>query len=71
MVVPPNSVKMFASEVSTDIKNKGIVSLVVQKFVFWGSTLGASLGGGGTLKLCRNICLLYLLILKNKNGALV
>ena len=59
---PPNSVEIFASEISTDMKNTGIVNLVVQKFDFWGST------GGGT---CRNICLLYLLISKNKTGILV
>ena len=40
--VPPTSVKIFASEISTDIKNTGIVSLVVQKFDFWGSTLAGS-----------------------------
>ena len=27
--------------------------------------------GGDTLKLCRNICLLYLLITKNKTGILL
>ena len=36
----PNCVKMFASEVSTDIKNKDMVSLVVQKLDFWGSPRG-------------------------------
>ena len=36
-MVPPNSVKMFASEISTDIKNTGIVILVVQKLIFGGS----------------------------------
>ena len=69
-VIPPNSVKIFASEISTDIKNTGIVSLVVKKFDFWGSTLGGP-RRGGTLKLCRYICLLYLLISKYKAGALV
>ena len=64
-VVPPNSVKTFASEISTEIKNTGMVNLVVQKFDLGGPR------GGGTLKLCRNICLLYLLISKNKTGALV
>ena len=64
--VLPHSVKIFAFEISTDTKNTGIVSLVVQKFDFWGSTLG-----GDTLKLCQNICLLYLLISKYKTGALV
>ena len=44
-MVPPNSVKMFASELSTDIKNTHIVNLVVQKFNFWGSTLGEGPGG--------------------------
>ena len=39
MVVYPNSVKIFASEISTNIKNTDIVSLVVKKFDFWGSTL--------------------------------
>ena len=62
-MVPKNSVKMFASEISTDIKNTSIVNLVVQKFDFGGSTLGGP-RGGGTLKLCRKICLLYLLISK-------
>ena len=38
--------------------------------VSWGSIFGGS-AGGGTLKLCRNICLFYLLISKNKTGALV
>ena len=35
--------------------------------------LGVQFGGsrGGTLKLCRNICLLYLLISKNNTSALV
>ena len=70
-VVPSNSVKTFASEICTDIKNTGIVNLVMQKFDFWGSTLGGTFWGGGTLKLCQNICLLYLLISKNKTGALV
>ena len=71
-VVPLNSVKVFASEISTDIKNTGIVSLVVKKNWFLGVHLGW--GGtrrGGTLKLRRNICLFYLLISKNKTGALV
>ena len=39
-VVPSNSVKMFATDISTDIKNTSIVNLVVQKLDFWGSTLG-------------------------------
>ena len=39
-VVPPNFVKMFASEICTDMKNTGIGNLVVQKFDFWGSILG-------------------------------
>ena len=38
-MVHPNSVKMFASEICNDMKNTGIVNLVVQKFDFWGSTL--------------------------------
>ena len=46
-VIPPNSVKLIASEISTDIKNTGIVSLVVKKLDFGGSTLGAPRGGGG------------------------
>ena len=44
-MVPPNSVKIFASEISTDIKNTGIVNLVVQKPDFRGSILGGSAGG--------------------------
>ena len=51
--VPPNSVKMFAPEISTDIKNTGIVNLAVQKFDFWGSTLGVPRGvvpSGGSRK---------------------
>ena len=39
-VVPQNSVKIFASDISTDIKNTSIVNLVMQKFDFWGSILG-------------------------------
>ena len=39
-VVPPNSVKIFASEISTDIKNTSIVNLVLQKLDFWGSAGG-------------------------------
>ena len=42
--VPPNYVKIFAYEKSSDIKNTGIVSLVVQKFDFGGSTLGGPWG---------------------------
>ena len=38
-MVPPNPVKMFASEVSTDVKNTSIVNVVVQKFGFWGASL--------------------------------
>ena len=48
-LVPPNSVKMFASELSIDIKNTGIVNLVVQNFDFWESILGGSPGGSGAL----------------------
>ena len=44
-VVPPNSVKIFASDISTDIKNTSIVNLVVRKLDFWGSILGGSAGG--------------------------
>ena len=50
-VVFPNFFKIFASEISTDIKNTSIVNLVVQKFDFGGSTLEGS-PGGGTLKVC-------------------
>ena len=39
-MVPSNSVKMFASEIFSDMINTGIVNLVVQKFDFWGSILG-------------------------------
>ena len=31
---------MFAYKIGTEMKNTGIVNLVVQKFGFWGSTLG-------------------------------
>ena len=41
----PNSVKIFASEITTDIKNTGFVNLVVQKLDFWGSILGGSAWG--------------------------
>ena len=58
-MVPPNSVKIFASEISTDIKNTGIVNLVVQQFAFWGPPWGGP-PGGGTLKVWQKICLLYL-----------
>ena len=62
-MVPPNSVKMFASELSTDIKNTGIVSLVVQKFDIGEVHFGGVPRGSGTLKLCQNICLFkYLLV---------
>ena len=44
-VVPPTLLKFFASDISTDIKNTGIVTLVVQKLDFQGSTLGGSAGG--------------------------
>ena len=44
-VVPPNSVKIFSSDISTDIKNTSIVNLVVQKLDFWGSILEGSAGG--------------------------
>ena len=70
-MVPPNSVKIFASDISTDIKNTSIVNLVMQKLDFWGSILGGVREGGGTLKPCQIICLLYLLISKNKTSALV
>ena len=43
-VVLPNSVKIFASEISTDMKNTGIVNLVEKKFDFWRSTLGGFRG---------------------------
>ena len=36
----PNSVEIFASDISTDIKNTGIVTVVVQKLDFCWSTLG-------------------------------
>ena len=39
------------------MRNTGIANLVVQKFNFGGLLWGGS-EGGGTLKLCRNICLL-------------
>ena len=45
-VVPPNSVKIFASLISTDIKNTGTVNLVAQEIDFWGTTLGGSRSGG-------------------------
>ena len=44
MVVLQNSVKMFAYEICNDMKNSGIVNLVVQKFGFWDSTLGGLRG---------------------------
>ena len=70
-VAPQNSVKIFASKISNDIKNTGIVNLVVQRFDSGGSISRGS-PGAGTLKLCRNICLSvkYLLIFK-KTGTLV
>ena len=43
-VLPLNSVKMFASEICTDMKNTGIVNLVLQKLDFWGSALGGFRG---------------------------
>ena len=43
-MVPPNSVKMFASEICNDMKNTGMVNLVVQKLDFWGFTLGGFRG---------------------------
>ena len=43
-MVPPNSVKMFASEICNDVKNTGIVNLVGQKIDFWESTFGGFRG---------------------------
>ena len=42
----PNSVKIFASEICTDIKNTGIVNLVQQKLDFWVPPWGVRGGGG-------------------------
>ena len=44
-MMPPNFVKMFASDIYTDIKNIGIVNLGVQKFDFGGFILSGSPGG--------------------------
>ena len=55
-VVPPNSVKIFASEICTDIKNAGIVKLVVQKFDFFGSTLGGFPGGWHPQIMSKYLC---------------
>ena len=51
-MVPPNSVKMFASQICNDTKNTAIVNLVVQKCDFWGSTLG---GFQGEVALPNNV----------------
>ena len=52
----PNSVKIFASEIFTDIKNTGIVNLVVQKLDFWGSILGGSPGGWHPQTMSKYLC---------------
>ena len=43
-MVPPNSVKILASKICTDIKSTGIAHLVVQKFDIEGSTMGGPRG---------------------------
>ena len=65
--VPPNSVKMFASEICTDIKNTSIVNLVVQKFDFGeGPLCGGSEGKKHPQAMSKYLSVKYLLISKNK-----
>ena len=67
-----DSVKIFASDMSTDIKNTSIVNLVAQKFGFLGSTLGGWGPGGVALSNYVEIfvcCICW--YQKNKTGALV
>ena len=70
-MVPSNSVKIFHSEICTDIKNTSIVSLVVQKVDFWGSTLGGSPGGGGHPQIMSKYLSVVSADIKIKTGVLV
>ena len=55
--------KIFASLIFTDIKNTGIVNLVAQRTDFGGPLCGGP-RGGGTPKVCRNMCLLSICDIK-------
>ena len=65
-MVPPNSVKMFAYEICNDMKNTGIVNLVVQKFDFWGSTMKGFRGEVAPSNMLKYLCVKYLLISQKK-----
>ena len=69
-MVFPNYVKIFASEICTDIKNPGIVNLVVQKFGFGGSTLGGSPGGCPYQTMWKYLSVVFFDIKKKRHPSL-
>ena len=57
-VVPPNYVKIFVSQISTDIQKNWHASLSRSKILFFGAPFWGDFRGGGTPKSCLNISLL-------------
>ena len=68
-VVPPNYVKIFVSQISTDIKKNWHPSLSRSKIWFFGAPFRGGPRGGGTPKPCLNISLLNIYWYQ-KNGTL-
>ena len=59
-VVPPNYVKIFVSQISTDIKKTGTLAWAVQKFDFLGPHFGGVPGGVAPKKFQETQLRMYL-----------